>query len=149
MLTTAAILHTAAHYISYAGLNTGSQFIDPDTNALDVTAAIYIAAEHSIPREFRTDEVTSLEIIAASAPAMAAIRTLSDSLNTLTCVTEIAPGYTVPDYIEHVSNWAATTPIFGTQPPTVSEVIGAILRAAHAADAIARFPHQTATRNAA
>lgn len=142
MTSTAGTLRRAAHLINHRGLHTGDQFIDQATHAADVAAAIFVAAEIVVPREFYTDEVTSLEIIAASAPAMLAIRALSDSLNTEACVTEIAPGHDVPDYIEHVCNWAATTPVFGTRAPTTSEVIGAILRAAQTAETLTAIPAQ-------
>lgn len=143
--TTSTTLRRAAGLLSVSGLHTGEQFIDQTSGALDVSAAIYWAA-HSTeqpPVEFATDEVASLRLIECSAPAMQAIRTLSDSLDTGPCVTQIAPGYDVPDYIEHVSNWAATTPVFDTRPPSTSEVIGALLRAANAAAALIA-PHQLA-----
>ncbi|MCX4606891.1 hypothetical protein OG402_41420 [Streptomyces anulatus] len=143
MPETAYTLRRAAHIISYRGLHTGEQFASADSSALDIAAAIYFAAENTFPAEFFTDENTSLEIIAASADAMAAIRILSAVIGTEPCATEIAPGHDVPDYIEHVCHWAMTTPVFGTQPPTTSEVIGALLRAATAADSITAFPHQT------
>jgi hypothetical protein len=142
MPDTAYTLCRAAHILNFLGLHTGEQFAATDSDALDVAAAIYFAAENSFPAEFSTDEATSLEIIAASAPAMLAIRALSDSLNTEACVTEIAPGHDVPDYIEHVCNWAATTPVFGTRPPSTSEVIGAILRAAQTAETLTPIPAQ-------
>lgn len=142
MPNTANILRTAAHHVDRAGLNTGKQFVDPVTRAIDWAAAIYVAAEGTCPNEFHTDEIASLEIIAASAPAMTAIRALSDSLPTEPSFTEIY-GWEVPDYIEHVCNWAATTPVLGDRPPTPSEVIGALLRAANLADATTAFPHQT------
>ncbi|MEU8740556.1 DUF6197 family protein [Streptomyces halstedii] len=141
---TADILRTAAHHINAAGLNTGNQFIDPTTRSIDISAAIYVAAEVTCPNEFHTDELTSLEIIAASAPAMTAIRALSDSLDTGPCFTVIAPGHEVPDYIEHVSNWSATTPVFGDRPPNAAEVIGALLRAANLADTTSAVPQQRA-----
>ncbi|MFJ3283348.1 DUF6197 family protein [Streptomyces halstedii] len=144
MSRTAEILRTAAHHINAVGLNTGTQFVDPGTRAIDVAAAIYVAAERSCPNEFHEDEAASLAIISASASAMTAIRALSASLDTDPCVTEIAPGHDVPDYIEHVSNWAATVPVFGDRPPTTSEVIGALLRAASLADAAQHVPHQRA-----
>lgn len=142
--TTAEALRRAADLIHADGLHTGNQFMDQATGALDIAAAIYITAEGGIPDAFYTDEVTSLAIIGASAPAMAAIRTLSGSLITAPPYTQIVPGHNVPDHIEHVSNWASTTPTFGTRPPTVSEVIGALHRAAQAADALTAFPRQHA-----
>ena len=142
MPSTAGTLRRTAHIINFFGLHTGEQFAAADSNALDVAAAIYFAAENVFPAEFYTDEVTSLAIISASAPAMAAICTLSGSLITDPPYTQIAPGLDVPDYIEHVSSWASTTPAFGTRPPNVSEVIGALHRAAQAADALATAPTQ-------
>ncbi|MFJ2279174.1 hypothetical protein ACIOEZ_34060 [Streptomyces sp. NPDC087866] len=144
MTTTAGTLRRAAHLINHRGLHTGTQFADRATNSADITAAIFVAAEGHMPAEFYTDEPTSLEIIAASAQTMAALRVLSESLPTSPCVTTIAPGHSVPDYIEHVSNWAATKPVWGNRPPTVSEVVGAVLRAALLADSLTRFPHQRA-----
>lgn len=147
--TTAEALYRAADLIHTDGLHTGTQFIDQTTGSLDIAAAIYIVTEGGIPDVFYTDEATSLVVIAASAPAMAAIRALSDSLDTDPPATQIAPGYVVPDYIEHICNWAVSLSPFGQNPPTVSEVIGALLRAAWAADAPTAFPHQTAERSAA
>ncbi|WP_331729011.1 hypothetical protein OG693_39200 (plasmid) [Streptomyces sp. NBC_01259] len=144
MPSTAGTLRRTAHLLDHFGLHTGDQFIDQTTNAPDLAAAIFFAAEGHIPAEFYTDENTSLEIIAASAPAVAAIRTLSDSLITPAPYTEIAPGLEIPDYIEHVSSWATTKHLFADRPPTVSEVIGALHRAAQAADQLAVFPAQRA-----
>lgn len=142
MPSTAGTLRRAAHLINHRGLHTGDEFVDQATNAPDLAAAIFVAAENHVPAEFYTDENTSIEIIAASAPTIAAIRTLSDSLITSAPYTEIAPAVEVPDYIEHVSSWAATNHAFGNRPPTVSEVIGALHRAAQAADTLASFPAQ-------
>ncbi|MFJ1900447.1 hypothetical protein [Streptomyces sp. NPDC088115] len=141
--TTAEALRRAADLIHTDGLHTGDQFVDQTTGAVDIAAAIYIVAEGGIPDAFYADENTSLAIIGSSAPAMAAIRTLSDSLITPAPYTEIAAGLEIPDYIEHVSSWAATKHMLGDRPPTVSEVIGALHRAATAADKLAAFPRQT------
>lgn len=130
MQDTTYTLNRAAYLLTFLGLHTGEQFAASDSDALDVCAAIYFAAEGTFPQEFVTDEVTSLALIEASAGAMQAIRALSAALDSEPCETEIAPGVTVPDYIEHVSNWAATPPIGETTPPTTAEVIGRILRAA-------------------
>jgi len=122
------VLLDAAFLLDEYGLHTGPQFTDPTTGALDVCAAIYLAAEHHLPNEFGTDEDTSIRIIHASARTMAAIRAVSDSLDTEVCHTEIAPDVTVPDYLEHVANWAA--PIGDATPHTTSEVIGRLFRTA-------------------
>lgn len=132
MPNTNAILHRAAKLIASEGLHTGNQFAGTYTG-LDICAAVYVSAESDFPTEFFTDEVASIRLIESSAPAMAAIRAISDALDTDVCETEIAPGVTVPDYIEHVSNWAATPPVFATRPPSTAEVIGRILRAAQQA----------------
>ncbi|MET8571831.1 hypothetical protein [Streptomyces sp. NPDC004783] len=126
MATTARILEQAACLLHLNGLHTGDQFAAPGPRgALDVCAAVYVAAEKKTPVQFFTDECASLDLIRASEPAMAAIRAISAALDTEPCETNGAP-----DYIEHVSNWAATPPIGETTPPTTSEVIGRILRAA-------------------
>lgn len=134
MRTTAAILRRAARLITHEGLHTGNQFAGTYTG-LDICAAIYTAATDELPTEFYSDEATSLSTIEASADAMTAIRAVSDALDTQACETD---GH--PDYIEHVSNWAATPAPFETAPPTANEVIGRLLRTA---DAL------TATPNAA
>lgn len=129
MPTTAHILRRTAKLIAAEGLHTGDQFAGTYTG-LDICAAVYISAESDFPTEFFTDEIASIRLIEASAGAMAAIRAISDAIDSEACETEIAPGVTVPDYIDHVSNWAATRAPFSSAPPTVSEVIGCILRAA-------------------
>lgn len=113
------------------GIHTGEQFAAPGPcGPLDISALAYIVAERCAPpAEFYTDEVASLRLIEASAPAMQTIRVISSALDTDPCVTVIAPGVDVPDYIEHVSNWAATPGIGQDKPPTLDEVIDRILRA--------------------
>lgn len=133
--TTETVLDRTARLIHLHGLHRGEQFAS--FGRLDVCAAIYLATHgRPVPAEFYTDEDASIRLIECSAPAMQAIRALSDALDTEPCFTEIVPGHEVPDYIEHVSNWASTAPIGHTDPPTTSEVIGRILRTA--------VSHQTA-----
>jgi len=132
MLTTAAILRRAARILTHEGLHTGDQFAGTYTG-FDVCAALYIAAEDEVPTEFFSDEATSLDTIAASQPAMAAIKAVSDALDTDACETNGQP-----DYIEHVSNWASTTAPFETAPPPANEVIGRLLRTA---DTLAAAPN--------
>jgi hypothetical protein len=144
MRSTAQNLQDMAGYISRYGLHTGDQLAAFDPAApMDICAVAYIVAERcGPPAEFYTNEDASLAIISASAPAMAAIRAISDALDSEACETEIEPGTRVPDYIEHVSNWAATaSPVEPKRPPTVDEVIGRILRAVQAVDQ--RTAHQT------
>jgi hypothetical protein len=123
-------LRKMARVILLIGLHTGDQFSVHDHQGRltrhDICALAWVVAEDQIaPPVFFTDEVASLALIEASQPAMAAIRTLSESLDSEPCETNGQP-----DYIEHVSNWSATPAVGQTQPPTVSEVIGRILRAA-------------------
>lgn len=141
MPSTASILRGTAQLLATRGLHIGTQFaapnIGPLPGGLDICAAVCVAAEGMVPDEFYADEVASLRLIECSAGAMQAIRAISAVLDTEPCETEIAPGHTVPDYIEHVSTWAMTPPVFETRPPCLSEVIGRILRAADHIDATA------------
>ncbi|MFR9794179.1 hypothetical protein ACL07V_37090 [Streptomyces sp. MB22_4] len=131
MDSTVEILEETAHIINTYGLHTSTQFAADDSDAVDICAAVYLAAEGTCPPEFSTDETTSIAIIEASAKAMTAIKAISDALDSDVNETEIVPGLWVPEYIEHVSNWAATPPIGEKTPPSTSEVIGRIHRAAN------------------
>lgn len=132
MNSTRFVLRKMATVISAQGIHTGDQFAQHGPmDKLDICAVAYIVAEQRpAPPEFFTDEAASLRLIESSAKAMTAIRAISDALDSDPCETEIEPGTRVPDYIEHVSNWAATRAPFAPAPPTTSEVIGRILRAA-------------------
>lgn len=134
MPETADILRYTARILNERGLHTGDQFAAPD-GSLDICAAVYVAAHGKQLNVFAFDEDLSIGFIECSAEAMQAIRAISDALDTTPCVTPIVPGHEVPDYIEHVSNWAATIPVFGTRQPTTAEVIG---RLTHTADALDR-----------
>ena len=139
--STGTILRTAAQILNWSGLHTGDQFAT-NNGQLDVCAAIYRAVTGSTPNCFLTDEDMALLLIETNAVVMEAIRMVSAVLPTQPCTTEIAPGYDVPDFIEHVSNWACTAPVFSDQPPTVSEVLGVLRRAADTADNLtATLPH--------
>jgi hypothetical protein len=135
MLSTFRVLRKMATVINADGLHTGDQFAERGvTDRFDICALAYIVAEDQpAPAEFFTDEVASLRLIECSAPAMQAIRALSDALDSEPCVDTIAPGVEVPNYIEHVSNWAATPPIGETTKPSTAEVIARIRAAQHAA----------------
>ncbi|GGU62070.1 hypothetical protein [Streptomyces lavendofoliae] len=131
---TKRIHEMVAIHIRCSGLHTGPQFAAPGPRpCLDLCAAYYLVAEGGpVPLEFYSDETASIRLIECSAGAMQAIRSLSAALDTEPPVTTIAPGVDVPDYIEHVSHWAATPAIGEQRPPTESEVIGRILRATRA-----------------
>jgi hypothetical protein len=133
MNATRFVLQKMATVISTQGLHTGDQFaVHGPMDRLDICAVAYIVAEdRPAPPEFFTDELASIALIEASARAMTAIKAISDVLDSTVCEDQIEPGTYVPNWIEHVSNWAATPPIGATRPPTVSEVIGRILRAAN------------------
>jgi len=132
MRGTHGVLRKMATIINTQGLHTGEQFAHHGPmDQLDICALAYIVAEDCPPpAELYTDEVASIRLIECSAGAMQAIRAISAVLDTEPCETEIAPGHAVPDYIEHVSSWAMTPPVFDDRPPSTSEVIGRILRAA-------------------
>lgn len=136
MHTTAHHLKEMAHFVDCYGLHTGDQMahVGPYLT-FDISALAYVLTEHRAPEEFFTDEVASLRLIESSARAMACIRAISDVLDSAVCETQIEPGTRVPDYIEHVSNWAATPGIGKTTPPTVREVIRRIRHAANYAAA--------------
>lgn len=126
-MTTHRVLRRMATVINTTGIHRGEQFaFRGPMDQLDICAIAYTVAEdRPAPAVFFTDEVDSIELIESSDRAMAAIRAISAALDTEPCETN-----GVPDYIEHVSNWAATASIGEHFPPTTSEVIGRILRAA-------------------
>ena len=143
-MSTAHDLQAMAHYIACYGIHTGVQMavIDADgLTRLDISAIAYVVTDGStadsafptlIPGCFLDNEDQSLTLIQSSARAMACLRAISDVLDSSVCETEIEPGTWVPDYLEHVSNWAATaSPVAPKRPPTPDEVIGRILRAAN------------------
>jgi hypothetical protein len=127
--TTGYLLRTAADLITTHGLWRGEQLAGPN-GELDLSAAIHVAATGTVPQAFRDDEATALDLIANDPEVMAAIRHLSATIDHLGGV---APGPR-PDYVEHVSQWAMTPAPRDTCPPTESEVIGRLLRAANQAD---------------
>lgn len=141
MHSTVDVLQRMASVISQRGLHTGDQFaLRTHSDRLtqhDICALAWVVAEGCIaPRAFFTDEIASIQLIQASPRAMDAIKAISNVLDTPPCETRTADGLYEADYIEHVSNWAATPPIGATTPPTTSEVIGRILRAANHATQI-------------
>ncbi|MDX2658313.1 hypothetical protein PV402_39700 [Streptomyces scabiei] len=143
MRSTTHTLRLAAHIITHRGLHTDDQFADRLTRRVDICAAIYLATQPyqrperlNIPAEFFTDEGHAITLIEANPQAMQAIRTVSAAItNYLVPDTDGQP-----DVIEHVSNWVRTPPIGCTTPPSMSEVIGCILRAARQA----HTPHPNA-----
>jgi hypothetical protein len=128
-------LQAIAHFISCYGLHRGDQFAHYNGQyvSVDISGIAYVVTEHTgIPAEFYTDEDASIRLIESSARAMAAIKAISQALDSAVCEDEIAPGHYVPNWIDHVSNWAATaSPVHPKRPPTDSEVIGRVLRAAN------------------
>ncbi|MBE4790298.1 DUF6197 family protein [Streptomyces caniscabiei] len=136
MRSTTHILRLTAHIITHRGLHTGDQFADHNTGRLDICAAIYLATgpydlpdRLNVPDQFFTDEGHALDLIEANPQAMAAIRAVSAAITNYA----VPDTNGQPDVIEHVSNWVRTPPIGCTRPPSMSEVIGCILRAAHQA----------------
>ncbi|MFG2970866.1 hypothetical protein ACGFZS_47120 [Streptomyces sp. NPDC048288] len=129
------VLQDMAAVIDIDGLHRGEQLaVRGYINRFDICAVAFGVAEgrySTPPAEFFTDELAAMTLIEASAGAMAAIKAISHVLDTHVDEEELAPGFFVPNYISHVSNWARTTPVGETRPPTATEVIGRILRAAN------------------
>ncbi|MEU3261019.1 hypothetical protein ABZ694_25055 [Streptomyces albidoflavus] len=114
-----------ADYLAQYGVHTGPTFANPDTGALDPCAAAYRAITGRTPGWFTADDgAASIAVLTLNEDAMDVIRLISDHLDTEPPVDPETQ--TVPDYIEHLAFWADNTP--------PSEVIGRILRAAHAAE---------------
>ncbi|TXS39664.1 hypothetical protein [Streptomyces sp. t39] len=132
MPTTSRVLRTLATVIANAPLHRGDQFAQHGPmDALDICAWAYCIAEDTPPpAEFFTDELASIRLIECSPGAMQAIKTISAVLDTHPADEQLDHGITVPNFLEHVSNWARTAPVRETKPPSVDEVIGRILRAA-------------------
>lgn len=124
-----------AAVIRIDGLHRGEQFgARGHIDRFDICAIAYIVAEwvgpHSYASEFFEDELGAIRLIESSAGAMAALRALSDALDSHVDEEEQAPGFFVPNYIAHVSNWVRFG-LPGSTPPSTSEVIARILRAAN------------------
>lgn len=134
MPTTAERLHLLAHAIDYYGLHQDDQFGRPGNGAdilpaLDISAFAYVVAEDLDPLHwpdvFYTDPSAAFDLIQSSQAAMDIIRAISAALDY-----DVNETDGKPDPIEHVSTWASTPGIRQTQPPSISEVIGRIIRAA-------------------
>nr|WP_012840476.1 hypothetical protein [Streptomyces sp. W9]ACX85591.1 pCQ3_90 [Streptomyces sp. W9] len=120
-----------ADYLAEYGVHTGPNFADPHTGALDPCAAAYRAITGRTPGWFTAnDGAASIAVLTLNEDAMDVIRLISDHLDTEPPVDPETQ--TVPDYIEHLAYWVDNTP--------PSEVIGRILRAAHAAEHHATAP---------
>jgi hypothetical protein len=130
------VLADMAAVIDIDGLHRGEQLGQRGyIYRFDICALAYVIAEwvgpSGIPNEFFDDELAGIRIIEASAGAMSAIRALSDSLDSTVDEEELAPGFYVPNHIAHVSNWVRFGPPGSNQPPSTSEVIGRVQRAAN------------------
>ena len=134
MPRTARTLRKMATFINTEGLHTGEQFAAAGPMPrYDICAIAYMAAEdRPAPAVFFTDEGLSRDLIEASEPAMDAIRAISGSIFNY----RVPDTRGVPDFIEHVSQWVATSPIGEKTPPSISEVVGRIIRAAEALEAV-------------
>lgn len=139
MRPTQNVLQDMAAVINIDGLYRGEQFgVRGHIDRLDICAIAFTMAEWrgplSIPEEFFTDELASIRLIEASAGAMAAIRAISNVLDSAVDEEELPPrsGFFVPNYIAHVSNWVRTaSPVDPKRPPTKAEVRDRILHAAN------------------
>jgi hypothetical protein len=137
MRPTQTVLQDMAAVINIEGLHRGEQFgVRGDIDRLDICAHAFLIAEWrgplKVPGEFFDDELAAIRLIESSPGAMAAIRAISAVLDSHVDEEELAPGFYVPNYIAHVSNWVRTaSPVDPKRPPTTAEVIGRILRAAN------------------
>ncbi|MER8002982.1 hypothetical protein [Streptomyces sp. NPDC095613] len=140
MSSTGTILRTAAQLLNYYGLHTGDHFA-AHTGQLDLNAAIFRAVTGKTPNAFLTDDDQALLLITTNEPAMDAIRMLSAVLPTEPPITN-----GLDDHIEHLSWWPshAPNPDRGWPAPTVSEVLGALHRAAQTADTLTDLPQARA-----
>lgn len=147
MPSTARTLRRMATVINTDGLHRGEQFAAHGaTDRFDLSALAFIVAEdHPAPAEFFTDELAAMRLIECSAGAMQTIRALSDALPSMPPLETLPNGVKVPNYIDHVSNWASTTGIGQQKPPTETEVVGRLIRTAEALEqGLDHVPHQRA-----
>ncbi len=121
-------LQKMAHYISCYGLETGDQMArQGDYNTYDIPALAFRITEHHAPAVFFTNPDASVQLIKSSERAMACIRAISAAITDY----EVPDTDGQPDVIEHVLTWVSTPPIGATEPPSICQVIGCILRAAN------------------
>ena len=128
-MRTARVLRKMATVINTQGLHTGEQFAaHGPMDRLDICAIAYVVAEDTpAPAVFFTDEGASRDLIESSENAMDAIRAISAAIANY----EVPDPDGLPDVIDHVSQWTFTPPIGERTPPTISEVIGCLFRAAN------------------
>lgn len=128
MPSNARILRTMATVISTDGLHTGEQFAQRGaTDRFDICALAYIVAEdRPAPDVFFTDQAASMALLETSEPAMNALRALSASITDY----KVPDTDGQPDPVEHVFNWTATPGIGQKTPPTITEIVGRLIRAA-------------------
>ncbi|MEU3399409.1 DUF6197 family protein [Streptomyces filamentosus] len=124
---TPQVLRDAASLINEHGLYTGEQFVGPD-GSYDLVAAIYQAGARILPGAFRTDAAAAIAFIKGCKRAMDAIRAFYTTLQAA-----YPEAHDDDEVIDTVSVWAEKGD-WGPdqQPPTTSEIIGRLLRAAEA-----------------
>ncbi|MFJ7990288.1 hypothetical protein [Streptomyces sp. NPDC096351] len=137
MSETSRILRTAARAATYHGLQAGPHFVDSH-GRLDLIAAIYIGATGKTPHSFATPNTPTspfnnmaTALIETNEPVMNAIRAVSDVLPT-DKPTDSVTGLYCP--IEHLWYWQTDRQHTTGQPPTDTEIVGLLLRAAREND---------------
>lgn len=130
-VTISTTLRTAALVLDDLGLHTGDHFASNE-GPLDISAAIFRAVTNRTPNCFLSDDDQAILLIQTNEPAMEAIRALSASLPT---EPPTDPETGQDDHIEHLAWWASYAPD-GLAVPTLTEVIGRLVRTA---DATVRF----------
>ncbi|MFF9632914.1 hypothetical protein [Streptomyces fradiae] len=144
MSTTGTTLRTACHLLNYYGLADPNHphYAMPD-GRLTALAALYRAATGTTPPPVHDDPDTAKQL-------MLAHPLVHDSIRWISAVLPTQPGLdedtNLPDHIDHIDHWAADTDPYTGHQPNTSDVIGLLLRAAHAADTLT---HTTAPRHAA
>jgi hypothetical protein len=140
MSETGLILRTAQQIVNYYGLTgpDAKTFADRDGH-LDLSAAIFRAVTGRTPNAFLDDADTARLLIETNEPTMGAIRWLSAVLPTLP---PHDPDTGIDDHIEHLAIWLHDVDPFLGRRPNTADAIGALGRAADAADTVTDIPAQ-------
>lgn len=136
--STGTILDVAAQLLSYYGLER-TDLINTGREALSIEAAVFRAVAGRIPNAFTRDPQTAELLLETNEPTQEALAWISAVLPT---DAPHNPDTSVDDHLEHIRTWVSTPDFFTGTVPTVSEVIGVVLRAKQTAEALAAIPAQ-------
>jgi hypothetical protein len=143
MSSTGTVLRTTQQIVNYHGLiaETYPHFAHHD-GRLHLAAAVFRAVTGKVPHAFFADFSKALLLIETNETVMDALRWLSAVLPTQP---PHDPYTGKDDHLEHISTWLEEPDFFLQRRPNVSDVIGALERAAQAADTLTDIPHQRPT----